>query len=440
MSNLKDIINEDKNFKVRSNSDCLPEPIISFLERSNISPGYKRTIRRAINIFLAEYDINQMNTKFLSLEHFNSYKNTIEKKIVMGNFNARTAQTYLNIINSLSKQLFRAKEINFFFNATLIEKSIKTKAKNNVPPVINSFLEDLSSQNYSQLRTYRKNILYFFKFLAEEFEDFPVPDLLQERDVKKLVEEHIDSYHKFLGRRISLNEISTSRALNLLRCLKLFLQYIRRLNLISFKYAIPSKFLIQHTRNNEYVNPRETMKLIDAIINYSRLPERNLSVFLIILDTGCRPIEITNMKLHDVYSSESTIVIRSKKSGQRKLKLSNLVMKVLRKYLKYRENLEYNGEALFLSTSNDPLTVNTIGNIYAAANKKVFGEVKYTAKTYRHAFATNALENKNDLEKVSMALGHAHLVSTYYYLEKSIQRLKRNTLQYNPETVLKEES
>jgi site-specific recombinase XerD len=439
MSNLT-VINNENNFVVQTNPDCLPEPIISFLERSNISPGYKRKISRAINTFLAECDINQMNTKFLSIEHFNSYKNTLEKKIVMGIFNVRTAQDYLNIINSLSKQLFRDKQINFIFNETLIEKSIKTKAQNNVPAVINSFLEDLSSQNYSQLKNYRKDILYFFKFLAEEFKDFPVPDLLQELDVKQLVKEHIDSYHKFLGRRTSLNEISRSRALNLLRCLKLFLQYIRRLNLISFKYAIPGKFQIQHTRNNEYVNTRETMKLIDAILNYSRLPERNLSVFLIILDTGCRPIEITNMKLNDVYTSESTIVIRSKKSGQRKLKLSNLVMKVLRKYLKYREKLDYNGETLFLSTSNEPLTVNAIGQIYAAANKKVFGEVKYTAKTFRHAFATNALENKNDFEKVSRSLGHSHWVSTYYYLEKSIERLKRNTLQYNPETVLKEES
>ncbi|MBT2642530.1 site-specific integrase [Bacillus sp. ISL-41] len=439
MSNLTVIKNEN-NFVVQTNPDCLPETIIAFLERSNISPGYKRNISRTLRSFVAEYDINQLNTKFLSIEHFNSYKNTLEKKIKMGNLKASTAQGYLNIINLLSKHLFRDKQINFIFKATLIEKSIKTKAKKNVPPVINSFLEDLSFQNYSQLKNYRKDILYFFKFLAEEFKSFPAPDLLQDQDVKKIDKEHIDSYHKFLGRRVSLNEISTSRALNLLRCLKLFLQYIRRLNFISFKYSIPGKFQIQHTRNNEYVNTKETMKLIDAILNYSRLPERNLSVFLIILDTGCRPIEITNMKLQDVSTSESTIVIRSKKSGQRKLKLSNLVMKVLRKYLKYREKLDYNGKTLFLSTSNEPLTVNAIGQIYAAANKKVFGEVKYTAKTYRHAFATNALENKNDLEKVSMALGHARLDSTYYYLEKSIQRLKRNTLQYNPETVLKEES
>ncbi|NWQ40351.1 tyrosine-type recombinase/integrase [Bacillus sp. EB106-08-02-XG196] len=438
MNNMP-VINEDNcNLFKTKDTNVFPDSINSFLNRSNISSEYKRKVKRVLTDFLKVYDAQKMEIKILSLDHFNSYKTSLEIKMSRNTIKLVSAQSDLKVINSLSKHLFRNNQISFIFNGTFIEKS--TKKNKSFPPVIHSFLEDLTLKNYSQINTYKKNIMYFLKFLSQEYKEFKIPGSLQENDIKELNKDHIESYHTFLARRIALNEISPSRALNLLRCLNLFIQFYRRLQFISFRYCVPDKFQIQHVRSNEYVPSKETLKLIDAIIDYSTMPERNLSIFLIILDTGCRPLEITNIEIQDVLKSESAVILRSKKSGQRKLKLSSLVMKVLRKYLQIRESLDYKGKTLFLSSRNQPLTVNVVGQIYASANKKVYGEIRYTAKSFRHAFATNALEKKNNFDSVSKTLGHLHWISTQYYLEKSLERLKRNSLPHNPVAYLKEEN
>lgn len=429
MNNIN-VINNLRQDSSINNLDLIPDNLLSYVNRENLSSESKRKIIYVLKEFLAIYESKRLTLKYLSKEHFDTYKASLENKVANGYLKISTAQTYLNFINSLSRHLFKNNEINFIFNASLIEKSKKTR--NTIPVVIQSFLDDLTAQNYSQINTYKKNIMYFFKFLYQTHNAYPIPESLQENDIKRLDNDHIESYHNFLARKVELNEISLSRALNLLRCLKLFIQYFRRLNIICFKYGIPDRFQTQHSRNNEFVPTNETIKLVDAIIDYSKMPERDLTIFLIILDTGCRPLEITNMEIHDVFTSESAVIFRSKKSGQRKLKLSKQVMEVLKKYLMIRKKLDSKYKSLFLSNDNQPLSVNAIGHIYSKANIKVYGKKRYTAKSYRHAYATNALENKNDFDKVSKSMGHLHWISTQYYLEKSIKRLKRNTLKHNP--------
>jgi integrase len=426
----ENIIKIDKEDKL----NIMPKEIISFFQEKNLSYHTQRTYLGCFVKFLNLCEQN-LELQYLSKEHFDFYKNSLLNRVQKGEIQLKTAQKNLIKVRVLSKYLFKNNYIDFIYRDSLIERPINRTEKKDYK-IINAFLDDLTNQDYSEINTYRKNIMYFFNFLIGNTSDITTTVLLDENEIKKIKKSHLDLYHDFLGRRVALEVITVSRALKLLSCLNLFFKFCRRYNKHSIKYKIPEKFLKQGNRSNEYAPSDETLKLLDAILKYSRFPERDISIFLIILETGCRPIEVINMNKTDVFITESAVLLRSKKSGQRKLRLSKQVMSVIKRYIVLRNSINIDSEKLFLTVDERPITLGAICRMYTFANKKVYGKTRFTAKTYRHTYITNALENRNNFDQVSKACGHKHWISTQYYLEKSNERLKRNTLKHNPITFM----
>lgn len=159
---------------------------------------------------------------------------------------------------------------------------------------------------------------------------------------------------------------------------------------------------------------------------------RNLTIVMLIVETGCRPIEIANLDVDDLDPIESTIKLTSKKSGVRKLRLHHTVMEVIKKYMNMRKWFEINDQALFLLNNGKRMNSESITYLFASLNKVAFGQVLFTAKSLRHTFATNALSNNNDFDQVSKTLGHKHWISTMHYFHRSIKRLLNSSLPYDP--------
>ncbi|TXK72256.1 site-specific integrase [Paenibacillus sp. N3.4] len=102
------------------------------------------------------------------------------------------------------------------------------------------------------------------------------------------------------------------------------------------------------------------------------------------------------------------------------------------KYLEYRKNLPAMTDHLFLLETGEPMNTKAIGAQINMYNKKAFGEARFSAKSLRHTFITNALNDRNDIHQVDQTAGHKHLVSTLHYFYRSIETLLENTLPYNP--------
>ena len=81
-------------------------------------------------------------------------------------------------------------------------------------------------------------------------------------------------------------------------------------------------------RDNEYVSNQERLAFLNTIIRHNgRYFSRDMAICLLLIDTGCRPIEIAGLKINDFDTIESVIILNCKKSGQRKLKIHPFVCK-----------------------------------------------------------------------------------------------------------------
>ena len=244
----------------------------------------------------------------------------------------------------------------------------------------------------------------------------------------------ISSYEDHLALRVELKEIKKITAYIKLQILSHFIQYLYNNRVINFKYSIPSRFQGNKvSRDNEYVSNKERFALINAIHskNGSSMV-RDIAICLLFIDTGCRPIEVSNMRLEDFNFSESSVILYSRKSGQRKLKIDPFVMDYIKKHSEIRHKLPIESEFMFLQRDGQQMSTKSIGAMINSYNKEAFGMAKFSAKSLRHTSITNQLLNKNSFEQVAQSAGHKHLISTLHYLYRSIGLLLENSLPHNP--------
>ncbi|WGV57452.1 site-specific integrase [Brevibacillus brevis] len=250
-------------------------------------------------------------------------------------------------------------------------------------------------------------------------------------DLRFLTMSLITDYESFLSKRVMNEEILRSSAYRMLLSVKHFLNFLFQVKTISFKYSIPHYLRATSKRSNEYVSQQKIHHLLTMILSRSKNKYRDMSIVLLLVDLGCRPIELANIRTSDISFSESTVILYSKKSGQRKMKISKVVMDIIKRYIKVRGGNEL-CDSLFLKQDGRPLHSDNISGLFRRFTNNITKQHNINAKALRHTYITNLLDNGNDFDKVSKAAGHLHWVSTLYYFHRSKKRILENTLPFNP--------
>lgn len=306
---------------------------------------------------------------------------------------------------------------------------------------IEEFAKYLKEKNYAEscLQLNKQRVTKFCKDL-ETISNFHLKVL---EDCELIDKKALFDYEKFLLKRITSKEISEYSAYCYLKNIRLFIEFLFYKKIVPFKYSIPKSFIVKPPRSNSYIDVSNIDTLVNSIISSeSDIKYRNIVVLIILLETGCRALELSNVKLSDLNLIERTMIFESVKSGKRKLVLSDLAIKAIKKYLEYRKEINPNTQYFIVKQNGDPGDSKYISSILTLESKKAFGKPFVNPKSLRHTFVTNAFENNNDPTIISETIGHKHWVSTFYYLHRSKSRLLNNTLQYNPlsEIFLKEDT
>lgn len=313
-----------------------------------------------------------------------------------------------------------------------ISPSSNTKKTRNYDLLIKEF-----NKFYS--RKYAKTTLITHCYQVEKFLDFVTKNysettkLTTIEDSKDINKQMVSDYEAHLVTRMYLDQIQKCTVYTYLLSMKLLLDMLLAIKKNNVFYFIPESLRANGKRSNEYVNLDEVVPIVELIGNSkSHHKFRNMSIILIITELGCRPIEIANLRLADIRISEHLITLRSVKSSTRTLTISKDLAKIIQTYLTERSQIQSEEDALFLSKFNLPMSSQNISSLFHFLNFKTFGEMRVTAKSLRHTYATNALDNQNDFDQVSESLGHKHRRSTEWYIYRSVQRLRERSLPHNP--------
>lgn len=159
---------------------------------------------------------------------------------------------------------------------------------------------------------------------------------------------------------------------------------------------------------------------------------RNLCIIDLLLSTGMRIAEVSNLKLEDIITSERVLLVHGKGKKQRLLYISSLeTWNNLKAWLSIRKKLKVNHEYLFVNKYHDTLSIYGIENIFTKYRDKSGISHSATPHYLRHTFATNLLANGADLRSVQELLGHSSISTTEIYTEVNTVRKKIVLKKYN---------
>ena len=159
---------------------------------------------------------------------------------------------------------------------------------------------------------------------------------------------------------------------------------------------------------------------------------RDLCIIDLLLSTGMRIAEVSNLKLEDIISSERVLLVHGKGKKQRLLYISSLeTWNNLKAWLSIRKKLKVNHEYLFVNKYHDTLSIYGIENIFTKYRDKSGISHSATPHYLRHTFATNLLANGADLRSVQELVGHSSISTTEIYTEVNTVRKKIVLKKYN---------
>ncbi|MFC5195332.1 tyrosine-type recombinase/integrase [Bizionia hallyeonensis] len=161
---------------------------------------------------------------------------------------------------------------------------------------------------------------------------------------------------------------------------------------------------------------------------------RNKLIIELFYSTGIRRIELVEIQLNQIDTSNQTLKVLGKRNKERIIPLLDSVMETIQQYLKARITLENitDKNHFFLTQKGvkiyETLVYRIINDYFSLASTKV----KKSPHILRHSFATHLLNQGADLNAVKELLGHSSLAATQVYTHNSISELKKVYLKAHP--------
>ncbi|MCM1197026.1 MAG: tyrosine-type recombinase/integrase [Roseburia sp.] len=252
----------------------------------------------------------------------------------------------------------------------------------------------------------------------------------------KVSQESIMSYIQYLTQNYKDTTVSRK-----LITIKMFFRFIegetKWINPLD-KYKIKIK---KEKRLPKTIPIKERSKLLDYMyenLNYASTSfayfqaVRDLCLIDLLISTGMRIAEVSNLKLEDIITSERVLLVHGKGKKQRLLYISSLeTWNNLKTWFNIRKKLKVNHDYLFVNKYHNTLSIYGIENIFTKYRDKCGISPSATPHYLRHTFATNLLANGADLRSVQELLGHSSISTTEIYTEVNTVRKKIVLKKYN---------
>ena len=224
--------------------------------------------------------------------------------------------------------------------------------------------------------------------------------------------------------------------------LKMYFSYLMEEGYIDQNYYNFHKFKFrQEKRLPKTLTVSEVKKILNLLnkqvemsktASQSFLSTRNLALIDILISTGIRISELSNISLSDIVFSEHVILIKGKGKKQRLIYIScQQTWANLLNWTKEREKIKPQTDILFINKYGNQLGIHGIEYIYNEIKSKAKINPNSTPHYLRHTFATNLLSNGADLRSVQELLGHSSIATTEIYTAVTTKRKKQVLNKYN---------
>jgi integrase/recombinase XerC/integrase/recombinase XerD len=219
------------------------------------------------------------------------------------------------------------------------------------------------------------------------------------------------------------------------RTLKTFLRWLRREGYCSQ----PLHELVQMPKVPKYedvtievLTDQEVERLLATLDPSTDVGSRNRAMVCLMLESGLRLEEITNLAVDDVHIKDMFVKVHGKGDKEAYVPIGTTTQKALERYIAhFRVPSSARTRTLFLNIYGEPLKYETIKTIFDRLAKKT-GIDRLHPHLLRHTAATRMLANGADLHTVQRLLRHADIRTTLRYLHLVPEQLQQKMQLFSP--------
>ncbi len=289
---------------------------------------------------------------------------------------------------------------------------------NSKDPLIDNTKDDDFDENISSFLSYLKmkgRSVYTILYYKRELRKFMIT--LEEGGIetrlRRLTSDIImDEYVMYLAEERGAKHGTIAAAL---RALKAFLNW-----------AV-SRGIIDYNPMNDVPIGKVKPKTIetftrDQIRNILAQPDRELfiglrdyTIMVLLLETGIRVRELTDIEMNDIRFSDNQILIRGKSGEDRLVPFQTQARRVLRDYIKARGQADV--DYLFITHDDAQMNRDSVRRRTVKYGRMAgIDNVRCSPHTFRHTFAKMSVKNGADLFSLQRILGHKSLDMVRVYV------------------------
>lgn len=235
---------------------------------------------------------------------------------------------------------------------------------------------------------------------------------------------------------LSLNNISARTINRKLSCLKSFVKYLKKQNIIDDDPM--SKIISPKNKKRlpEFVQETQMNKLeLEDVYTDDFSGIRDKFIIEMFYNTGMRLSELINIKHVDLSFSDSTVKILGKRNKERICPLNTHTINIYKDYVKKKAAVGFgvlNEDWLIVTDKGNKMYAKFVYLKVVHYLSKVTVIDKKSPHVLRHTFATHMLNHGADLNAIKEILGHANLAATQVYTHNTFGKIKDIYKQAHP--------
>jgi len=267
--------------------------------------------------------------------------------------------------------------------------------------ILERFKKQLSIENYSNqtIKSYLSALKLFLEYITK-------------LEMDKITEKEIQNYLYYCK---DTKDYSFS-------AMKQVIASIRYLYLKVLHKQVPESLFIKLKKPitlPSVLSIKEISKILQVTKNI-----KHKTMLLLIYSAGLRLGELLNLKIGDIDSESMKIHVRQGKGKKdRYIMLSENMLKLLREYYKVYKSTKGNAgrleEFIIEGQHGGKYSPKSVQSVFKSSLKKAGIKKKATVHTLRHSFATHLLDEGIDIRYIQELLGHKRLETTQIYTHVS---------------------
>ncbi len=159
---------------------------------------------------------------------------------------------------------------------------------------------------------------------------------------------------------------------------------------------------------------------------------RDRSIIELLFSSAMRIGELSELNMADMDFENCIVHVKGRGKRERILQIfSEKTAQSLKEYMRIRDNLKGDPEALYLNRFGGRLSIFAIENLFERIRKNAGIRRRVTPHSLRHTIATMMLNTGRDIREIQRILGHSSVVTTQIYNEVAPRRQRKVLSRFN---------